>query len=64
MSVPQRHSLLVIEDDTELVDSFRYFFDSEIDLATAENPDEGVELLRQRDIHIILTNQGILLEEF
>ena len=53
----QKHTLLVVDDEPDVVDSVHDLLRREFNVLKAKNADEGIELMRQNEVHIILTDQ-------
>lgn len=52
-----KHSLLLVDDEPEILFSLKGLLRREFDLYTAESGEEALEILRQHSIHVIMTDQ-------
>lgn len=57
MSANHRHTLLIVDDETEVLASLRAMFRREYNVLTADRAVRGLELLRQHDVHVVITDQ-------
>ena len=46
--------ILIIDDDTSLLESYTVLFEDEFQVATAESGESGLDLLRHEDVHLVL----------
>ncbi|MFO0953151.1 MAG: hybrid sensor histidine kinase/response regulator [Isosphaeraceae bacterium] len=53
----RRHTLLVVDDEVDVLESLRHLFHRSYRVLTANSGDEAVELLRQNDVQLILSDQ-------
>jgi signal transduction histidine kinase len=53
----RRHALLVVDDEVDVLESLRHLFHRTYRVLTASSGDQAVELLRQNDVHLILSDQ-------
>ena len=53
----RRHTLLIVDDEPDVLDSLRHLFHRRYRVLTAEGGREGLEILDREDIHIILSDQ-------
>ena len=57
-STPQiKHPILVVDDEPEILFSLRGLLRREFDVSTAESGQEAMEILQQRPIHVVMTDQ-------
>jgi response regulator RpfG family c-di-GMP phosphodiesterase len=56
MSV-RKHTLLVVDDEPDVCDSVHDLLRREFHVLKARNADEGVQLMQQHEVHIIMTDQ-------
>ena len=54
---PRRHTLLVVDDEPDVLDSLRHLFHRRYRVLTAEGGREGLEALGREDVHVILSDQ-------
>ncbi len=57
MPVPQRHNLLVIDDEPDVLESVRHLFHRTYRVLTAEGGEAALAILRSEDVHLILCDQ-------
>jgi DNA-binding NtrC family response regulator len=57
MTVPKKHTLLVVDDESDVADSVHDLLRREFRVLRAHNADEGLRLLRENEVHIIMTDQ-------
>jgi signal transduction histidine kinase len=55
--VARRHTLLIVDDEADVLDSLRHLFHRQYRVMTAGSGDEAIALLRANDIHLILSDQ-------
>lgn len=53
----QKHTLLVVDDEADVGDSVHDLLRREFTVLTAKNADEGIQLMQQNEVHIIMTDQ-------
>jgi DNA-binding NtrC family response regulator len=46
--------ILIIDDDTSLLESYTVLFEDEFQVSTAVSGESGLDLLRQEDVHLVL----------
>ena len=57
-SVPaRRHTLLIVDDEVDVLESLRHLFHRAYRVLTANSGDQAVEMLRQNEVHVILSDQ-------
>lgn len=54
---PRRHTLLVVDDEVDVLESLRHLFHRTYRVLTASGGDEAVALLQSDDVHLILSDQ-------
>lgn len=54
---PRRQTLLIVDDEPDVLDSLRHLFHRKYRVLTADNGREGLELLAANDVQIILSDQ-------
>jgi response regulator RpfG family c-di-GMP phosphodiesterase len=57
MTIPKKHTLLVIDDEPDVCDSVHDLLRREFKVLRAKNADEGFKLMRENEVHIIMTDQ-------
>ena len=57
MSGKKKHSILVVDDEPEVLCSLRGLLRMEFDVHTAESGAEALEILRNTPIHVVMTDQ-------
>jgi DNA-binding NtrC family response regulator len=57
MSAAKKHTLLVVDDETDVCDSVHDLLRREFNVLKAKNADEGMKLMRANEVHIIMTDQ-------
>src|SRR5205814_1772970 len=57
MTVPKKHTLLVIDDEPDVCDSVHDLLRREFNVLRAKNAEEGFKLMRENEVHIIMTDQ-------
>lgn len=55
--VPAKHSVLLVDDEPEILFSLQALLRREFELHVAESGQEALEILRQHPIHVIMTDQ-------
>ena len=53
----QRHTFLVVDDERDVLDSVRRLFRQDYEIHIAESAERAFEILDQRDIHLIMSDQ-------
>ncbi|MFO0965853.1 MAG: response regulator [Gemmataceae bacterium] len=53
----KKHTLLVVDDEPDVCDSVHDLLRREFKVLKARNAEEGFELLRDHEVHIIMTDQ-------
>ncbi len=57
MSVPQRFTLLVVDDEPDVCDSVHDLLRREFRVLKASNAQDGLRLMQEEEVHIIMTDQ-------
>ena len=57
MTLPKKHTLLVVDDEADVCDSVHDLLRREFKVLRAKNADEGIKLMRDNEVHIIMTDQ-------
>lgn len=57
MSTPKKHTLLVVDDEPDVGDSVHDLLRREFNVLRARNAEEGLNLMRDNEVHIIMTDQ-------
>lgn len=57
MSAPKKHTLLVVDDEPDVCDSVHDLLRREFKVLRAKNADEGFRLMKDNEVHIIMTDQ-------
>jgi DNA-binding NtrC family response regulator len=57
MSAARKHTLLVIDDEMDVCDSVHDLLRREFQVLKARSADEGMQLLADNEVHIIMTDQ-------
>jgi signal transduction histidine kinase len=52
-----KHTLLIVDDEPDVLDSLRYLFHRTYRVLTAGGGEDALELLSQNDVHVILSDQ-------
>jgi signal transduction histidine kinase len=53
----RRHTLLVVDDEVDVLESLRHLFHRSYRVLTASGGDQALELMNKNDVHIILSDQ-------
>lgn len=53
----RRHTLLVVDDEVDVLESIRHLFHRSYRVLTAERGEDALEILDQEDVHLILSDQ-------
>jgi signal transduction histidine kinase len=53
----RRHTLLVVDDEVDVLESLRHLFHRSYRVLTASSGDEALELLKNNDVHLVLSDQ-------
>ena len=53
----RRHTLLVVDDEVDVLESLRHLFHRSYRVLTASSGDLALELLEKNDVHLILSDQ-------
>ena len=53
----RRHTLLVVDDEVDVLESLRHLFHRSYRVLTASSGDQALELLNKNDVHLILSDQ-------
>ena len=57
MSTPVKYSVLIVDDEPDVLFSLKGLLRRDFDLHTAESGEEALEILRQHPVHVIMTDQ-------
>jgi len=57
MTPPTKHTLLVVDDEPDVCDSVHDLLRRQFRVLKAKSAAEGIELMRQNEVHIIMTDQ-------
>jgi DNA-binding NtrC family response regulator len=57
MNPAKRHTLLVVDDEMDVCDSVHDLLRREFHVLKARSADEGLKLMRDNEVHIIMTDQ-------
>ncbi len=57
MTAEKKHTLLVVDDEADVGDSVHDLLRKEFIVLRARNADEGLKLMRENEVHIIMTDQ-------
>jgi response regulator RpfG family c-di-GMP phosphodiesterase len=57
MTPPTKHTLLVVDDEPDVCDSVHDLLRRHFRVLKAKNAAEGTEIMRQNEVHIIMTDQ-------
>lgn len=57
MSEPNKYSVLVVDDETEILQSLRGLLRLEYDVHTSQDPLEALNIFRRRPIHVVMSDQ-------
>lgn len=57
MSATKKHTLLVVDDEADVCDSVHDLLRREFKVIKAKSGDEGMKLMRENEVHIIMTDQ-------
>jgi DNA-binding NtrC family response regulator len=57
MSAVKKHTLLVVDDEADVCDSVHDLLRREFRVLKARNAEEGLKLMQENEIHIIMTDQ-------
>ncbi len=61
------HTLLIVDDEPDVLESLRHLFHREFHVLTAPSGQEGLQLLEREEVHVILSDQrmpGMTGDEF
>ncbi len=56
-STQDRHTLLIVDDEPDVLDSLKYLFHRTYRVLTAESGAAALEILKVNDVHVILSDQ-------
>lgn len=56
-TTPPKHSVLIVDDEPEILFSLKGLLRRDFELFTAESGDQALEILSQHPIHIVMTDQ-------
>jgi signal transduction histidine kinase len=54
---PERHTLLIVDDERDVLDSLRHLFHRSYRVLLAESGEEALAILAREDVHVILSDQ-------
>jgi response regulator RpfG family c-di-GMP phosphodiesterase len=57
MSTTKKHTLLVVDDEADVCDSVHDLLRRQFTVLRARNAEEGLKLLKDNEVHIIMTDQ-------
>ncbi len=57
MNEPRKHSILLVDDEPEVLFSLKGLLRREFNLHTAETGSEAMEILARHEIHVVMTDQ-------
>jgi DNA-binding NtrC family response regulator len=57
MSAKKKHTLLVVDDETDVCDSVHDLLRREFNVLKARSADEGLKQMREHEVHLIMTDQ-------
>src|SRR5476651_906094 len=57
MTAAKKHTLLVVDDETDVCDSVHDLLRKEFNVLRARSAEEGLKLMRENEVHIIMTDQ-------
>ncbi len=57
MTLSKKHTLLVVDDEPNVVDSVHDLLRREFKVLRAKNAEEGFKLMQENEVHIIMTDQ-------
>lgn len=57
MAEPNQYSILIVDDEEEILQSLRGLLRLKYDIHTAQNAKEGLEIFRRRAIQVVLSDQ-------
>mgnify|MGYP000967726587 CR=1 FL=1 len=57
MAESRRHTLLVVDDEADVLDSLHHLFHRRYRVLTATDGDEAIQLLEREEVHLILSDQ-------
>jgi response regulator RpfG family c-di-GMP phosphodiesterase len=57
MTLAKKHTLLVVDDEVDVCDSVHDLLRREYKVLRARNAEEGLKLMRDNEVHIIMTDQ-------
>jgi signal transduction histidine kinase len=57
MDSNRRHSLLIVDDEPDVLDSLRHLFHRRYEVMIADNGPDAIRILESREVHIILSDQ-------
>src|SRR3954454_22828474 len=55
--VQRRHTLLVVDDEVDVLESLRHLFHRTYRVLTANGGEEALEVLKSTEVHLILSDQ-------
>jgi DNA-binding NtrC family response regulator len=57
MTATKKHTLLVVDDEPDVSDSVHALLRREFSVLKAKSAEEGMKLMREQEVHIIMTDQ-------
>jgi response regulator RpfG family c-di-GMP phosphodiesterase len=57
MTAPKKHTLLVVDDEIDVADSIHDLLRGKFTVLKARSAEEGLKLMRENEVHIIMTDQ-------
>ena len=54
---PNQHSILIVDDEEEILQSLRGLLRLKYDIHTAQSAAEGLKIFQRRDIHVVMSDQ-------
>lgn len=67
MTDSRRHTLLIVDDEPDVLDSLRYLFHRRYRVLTSTRAEDGLQILKDEPVHLILSDQrmpGMTGDEF
>ncbi len=56
-ALARRHTLLIVDDEVDVLESLRHLFHRTYKVVTANSADQAIAALEQNDVHLILSDQ-------
>lgn len=57
MTIPKKHTLLVVDDEMDVCDSVHDLLRREFKVLRARNAEDGIKLMQENEVHIVMTDQ-------